>query len=123
MEKFDESGKEMKPNEALKEIKQAIAKHLHKQTGVSVEKHFQYLQYDTAIITIEQAINELETKSKRLEKVEELLDLYRLQQEFKERYNTAVRLLDQQEILDTLREIAEEIYLKEKELEKRNETK
>lgn len=47
----------------------------------------------------------------------ELLDLYRLQQEFKERYNTSVRLLDQQECLDTIREIAEEIYLKEKELE------
>ena len=53
----------------------------------------------------------------RAKKVEELLDLYRLQQEFKERYNTQVRVLDRQETLDTLREIAEEIYLKEKELE------
>lgn len=54
---------------------------------------------------------------RKLKKVEELLDLYRLQQEFKERYNTSVRLLDQQEYLDNIREIAEEIYLKEKELE------
>jgi len=53
----------------------------------------------------------------RAKKVEELLDLYRLQQEFKERYNTQVRLLDRQETLDSIREIAEEIYLKEKELE------
>ena len=63
---------------------------------------------------------ELTTLDKALErakKVEELLDLYRLQQEFKERYNTQVRVLDRQETLDTLREIAEEIYLKEKELE------
>jgi len=51
------------------------------------------------------------------EKEHELLDLYRLQQEFKERYNTQVRLLDRQETLDSIREIAEEIYLKEKELE------
>ena len=42
--------------EALKGIKQAIAKHLHKQTGVSVEKHFEYLQNDTEISIIEQAI-------------------------------------------------------------------
>jgi len=53
----------------------------------------------------------------RAKKVEELLDLYRLQQEFKERYNTQDGVLDRQETLDTLREITEEIYLKEKELE------
>jgi len=50
----------------------------------------------------------------RAKKVEELLDLYRLQQEFKERYNTQVRVLDRQETLDDIREITEEIYLKEK---------
>ena len=54
---------------------------------------------------------------KRAKKVEELLDLYQLQQEFKERYNTQVRVLDRQETLDNIREITEEIYLKEKELE------
>ncbi len=42
--------------EALKGIKQAIAEHLHKQTGVSVEKHFEYLQYDTEISIVEQAL-------------------------------------------------------------------
>ena len=66
---------------------------------------------------INQAIDEFEAKSDRLKKVEVLLDLYRLQQEFKERYNTQVRVLDRQETLDSIREIAEEIYLKEKELE------
>ena len=42
--------------EALKGIKQAIAEHLHKQTGVSVEKHFEYLQNDTEISIVEQAL-------------------------------------------------------------------
>lgn len=54
---------------------------------------------------------------KRAKKVEELLVLYQLQQEFKERYNTQVRVLDRQKTIDVIREIAEEIYLKEKELE------
>ncbi len=50
----------MTPKEALKGIKQAIAEHLHKQTGVNVEKHFEYLQYDTEIDIIDKAITELE---------------------------------------------------------------
>lgn len=54
---------------------------------------------------------------KRAKKEHELLDLYRLQQEFKERYQTEVRILHRQKILDTIRELSEEIYLKEKELE------
>jgi hypothetical protein len=57
---------------------------------------------------------------KRAKKVEELLDLYRLQQEFKERYITEVRPLDRQKTLDDIREITEEIYLKEEELEEMN---
>ena len=60
--------------EALKGIKQAIAKHLHKQTGVSVEKHFEYLKNDTDISIIEQALNEL----KRLKKFKETFDNYEL---------------------------------------------
>lgn len=50
----------MIPKEALKGIKQAIAEHLHKQTGVSVEKHFEYLQNDTEISIVEQALNDYE---------------------------------------------------------------
>jgi hypothetical protein len=50
----------MTPKEALKGIKQAIAEHLHLKTGVSVEKHFEYLQYDTEIDIVEQALTELE---------------------------------------------------------------
>lgn len=64
-------------------------------------------------IEVDEIIKALE----RVKKVEELLDLYRLQQEFKERYNTQVRLLDRQVTLYDIREIAEEIYLKENELE------
>lgn len=50
------------------------------------------------------------------EKEHELLDLYRLLIEFKERYNTAVRLLDKQDVLDNIREITDEIYELEREL-------
>ncbi len=46
----------MTPKEALKGIKQAIAEHLHKQTGVNVEKHFKYLQNDTEISIVERAL-------------------------------------------------------------------
>lgn len=67
----------MTPKEALEGIKQAIAEHLHKQTGVSVEKHFEYLQYDTEIEVVTNALNELE----RLKKVEKLLELYQQQRE------------------------------------------
>ena len=41
---------------ALKGIRKAIAEHLHKQTGVSVEKHFEYLQNDTEISIVEKAL-------------------------------------------------------------------
>ena len=50
----------MKQKEALKGIKQAIAEHLHLKTGVSVEKHFEYLQYDTEIDIVDKALSELE---------------------------------------------------------------
>jgi long-subunit acyl-CoA synthetase (AMP-forming) len=66
---------------------------------------------------LEHSLDHIAKALERAKKVEELLDLYRLQQEFKERYNTQVRLLDRQETLDDIREIAEEIYRKEKELE------
>lgn len=64
----------MTPKEALKGIKQAIAEHLHKQTGVSVEKHFEYLQYDTEIDIVDKALNDLE----RLKKFKETFDNYEL---------------------------------------------
>ena len=35
--------------EALKGLNKPIAEHLHKQTGVSVEKHFEYLKNDTIL--------------------------------------------------------------------------
>ena len=53
----------------------------------------------------------------RAKKVEELLGLYRLEKEAKEKYHTSGSLYVMQHVLDELREIAEEIYLKEKELE------
>ena len=64
----------MTPKEALEGIKQAIAEHLHKQTGVSVEKHFEYLQSDTDIEIITNALKELE----RLKKFKETFDNYEL---------------------------------------------
>jgi len=68
----------------------------------------------------EKVIKALETAQKeheRLEKVEQVWNLYRLQQEYKERYTMEVRLKRRKEILDSIREIAEEIYLNEEELE------
>ena len=64
----------MTPKEALKGIKQAIAEHLHKQTGVNVEKHFEYLQYDTEIDIVDKALNDLE----RLKRFKETFDNYEL---------------------------------------------
>lgn len=54
---------------------------------------------------------------KKQQKVEELLELYRLEKEAKEKYHTSGSLYVMQHVLDELREIAEEINLKEKELE------
>ena len=56
----------MTPKEAFKGIKQAIAEHLHLKTGVSVEKHFEYLQYDTEIDIVDKAITELEELKKEI---------------------------------------------------------
>ncbi len=64
----------MTPKEALKGIKQTIAEHLHKQTGVNVEKHFEYLQYDTEIDIVDKALNDLE----RLKKFKETFDNFEL---------------------------------------------
>jgi hypothetical protein len=46
--------------EALKEIKMSIARHLSKQTGFSVAKHYELLQYDTQIEIIEKALTKLD---------------------------------------------------------------
>ena len=74
--------------EALKGIKQAIAKHLHKQTGVNVEKHFEYLKNDTDISIIEQALNELEElKSWRDELKETIQDLISKAKHWEEKEN------------------------------------
>lgn len=55
----------MTPKEALKGIKLSIAKHLHEQTGVSVEKHFEYLQNDTEIDIVDKALTEFEKLKER----------------------------------------------------------
>ena len=54
---------------------------------------------------------------KQQAKVEELLALYRLEKEAKEKYHTSGSLYIMQHVLDELREISEEINLKEEELE------
>lgn len=63
----------MTPKEALKGIKQAIAEHLHKQTGVSVEKHFEYLQNDTEIDIVDKALTELEELKRDVKRFIDLL--------------------------------------------------
>ena len=77
-------------------------------------------KYNTRLIPVtaeKDSIDEINKALETAKKEHELLDLYRLQQEFKERYNTQVRVLDRQKTLNDIREIAEEIYLKEKEIE------
>jgi len=72
-----------------------------------------------------EAIIDLENYKKLLlqqEKKNELLDLYRLLNEFKERYNIEGKILDKQKTLDTIREITEEIHLKEIELAEKEKT-
>ena len=64
----------MTPKEALKGIKQVIAEHLHKQTGVNVEKHFEYLQYDTEIDIVDKALTELEDLRESNKQMRKLLD-------------------------------------------------
>ena len=51
------------------------------------------------------------------QKEHELLGLYRLQQEFQEKYNTEERLIQKMRCLDELREIKEELDALEKEIE------
>jgi len=52
----------------------------------------------------------------KVEKITELLGLYRLEKELKEKYHTSGSLYIMQHVLDEIRDVAEEIYLKEKEL-------
>lgn len=42
--------------EALNGIKKVLAKYISEKTGVSVEKHFEYLQYDTEISIVAKAL-------------------------------------------------------------------
>lgn len=81
--------------------------------------HDMHPEYDTANGGTHILHDKVLDALKRAKKVEELLDLYRLLLEFKERYNTSVRLLDQMKCLDNIRDISEEIYLREEELEER----
>ena len=78
----------MTPKEALKGIKQAIAEHLHKQTGVNVEKHFEYLQSDTEMDIVDKALNELgELKSWQDELSETIQDLISKTKHWEEKEN------------------------------------
>ncbi len=76
-------------------------------------------KYNTRLIPVtaeKDSIDEINTALETAKKEHELLDLYQLLIEFKERYNTAVRLLDKQDALDNIREITNEIYELEREL-------
>lgn len=50
----------MTPKEALNSIKKVLARYLWEKTGVSEAKHFEYLQYDTEIEIVTNALSELE---------------------------------------------------------------
>ena len=66
---------------------------------------------------LEHSLDHIAKALERAKKVEELLGLYRLEKELKEKYHTSGSLYIMQHVLDELRDIAEEINLKEKELE------
>ena len=57
----------MTNQEALDGIKKALAKYLSEKTGISEEKHFEYLQYDTEIDIIQSALAELSAIKQRAE--------------------------------------------------------
>ena len=57
----------MNGKEALDGVKKALAKYLSEKTGISEEKHFEYLQYDTEIAFIETALTELSAIKQRAE--------------------------------------------------------
>ena len=50
----------MTHKEAFERIKLALAKHLSEETGVSIEKHLDYIENDTDIENVGKALNELE---------------------------------------------------------------
>ena len=62
-------------------------------------------------------IDEINRALERAKKVEELLELYQLKDELKEHYAVNDSVLKGQEILDRLRQVCEEINIKEEELE------
>jgi len=64
------------------------------------------------------SIDEINRALERAKKVEELLELYQLKDELKEHYAVNDSVLKGQEILDRLRQVCEEINIKEEELEK-----
>ena len=57
-----------------------------------------------------------QAKEERAKKVEELLELYRLEKELKEKYHTSGSLYIMQHVLDEIRDVAEEIQQIEEEL-------
>ena len=63
------------------------------------------------------SIDEINRALERAKKVEELLELYQLKDELKEHYAVNDSVLKGQEILDRLRQVCEEINIKEEELE------
>ena len=88
----------MTPKEALKGIKQAIAEHLHKQTGENVEKHFKYV---TEIDIVDKALNELE-ELKSYPTAEEVCEALSDYLEKKVKYvGHSFMLLDGFEVVDT----------------------
>lgn len=71
-----------------------------------------------AVLELSKALGALMfSRDIKAQKEHELLGLYRLQQEFQEKYNTEERLIQKMRCLDELREIKEELDALEKEIE------
>ena len=64
----------MTPLQALDEIKKVLAKNISEKTGISEEKHFEYLQYDTEIDIVAKALTELEELKRDVKRYFELVE-------------------------------------------------
>ena len=90
------------------------------QDGEFIARHSDHVGIigvgDTEQEALQELAEALGALAFRVNKKDELLGLYRLQQEFQEKYSTEERLIQKMRCLDELREIKEELDALEKEL-------
>jgi len=90
------------------------------QDGEFIARHSDHVGIigvgDTEQEALQELAEALGTLAFRVNKKDELLGLYRLEKELKEKYHTSGSLYIMQHVLDEIRDVAEEIKQKEEEL-------